>query len=132
MTNHSLTQLQLAIMDVLWTSRDPTLADIHDRLRADRDIAQSTVATLLYRMEDKGVIERWQDDRRYRYRPIVTRESVQESVVSEFSDRAGRLFAGDAAGLVSCLIDAADFDAEQLQRAKELIAARQNELEEGP
>ncbi len=128
---YSLTELQLAIMDILWEGEEPSLAEIHDGLRADRSIAQSTVATLLSRMEAKGVLERYREGRRYRYRPLVSREQVRRSVVSEFSERIERLFAGDAADLVSHLIDAGDFDTEDLARAKKIIAERERELERG-
>jgi predicted transcriptional regulator len=126
----ALTELQLAIMDVLWEHEGAVLTDIHDALRRDRDIAQSTVATLLYRLEDRGVIERWQEGRKYHYRATVSRRDVRRSVVIEFADRTERLFAGDVAGLVSQLLSAGDFDADDLARAREMIAERERELEE--
>jgi predicted transcriptional regulator len=46
------------IMTVLWEKQEATVIDIHDALRSQRRIAQSTVATLLSRMEDKGVVSR--------------------------------------------------------------------------
>lgn len=125
-----LTELQLAIMDILWDNEGILLTEIHDNLRRERAISQSTVATLLYRLEDKGAVERWKDGRRFRYRATISRKEVRRSVVTEFSDRTERLFSGDVAGLVSHLLSVGDFDAADLSRAREIIAQRERELGE--
>jgi predicted transcriptional regulator len=126
----SLTELQLAIMDVLWNRGEAAVLDVHDELRAGRRIAQSTVATLLSRMEDKGVVEHRTVDRQYLYRATVSREQVRRSVVSEFSELTERLFSGDVAGLVSQLLTVRDANPEDLARAREIIEQKERELRE--
>lgn len=127
---YSLTELQLAIMDVLWEQGEATVVDIHDTLRQERRVAQSTVATLLSRLEDKGVVAHRTEDRQYVYRATVSREQVRRSVVGEFSELTGRLFSGDVAGLVSQLLSTRDARAEDLARAREIIERRERELRE--
>lgn len=127
---YSLTELQLAIMDVLWECREATVLDIHDELRKDRRIAQSTIATLLTRLESKGVVSHRVDDRQYVYRATVSREQVRRTVVSEFSELTERLFSGDVAGLLSQLLTTRDAKPEDLARAREIIEQKERELRE--
>ena len=105
---YSLTKLQLAIMHVLWARGEATVLDIHDELRDQRRVAQSTVATLLSRMEDREIVDHRVEERQYVYRARVSEEEVRRSVVHEFSELTGRLFSGDVAGLVSQLLSARD------------------------
>ena len=127
---YSLTELQLAIMDVLWECREATVLDIHDELRKDRRIAQSTIATLLTRLESKGVVSHRVDDRQYVYRATVSREQVRRTVVGEFSELTERLFSGDVAGLLSQLLTTRDAKPEDLARAREIIEQKERELRE--
>lgn len=127
---YSLTELQLAIMDVLWEKGEATVAGVHDALREERRVAQSTVATLLSRLEDKGVVAHRAEDRQYVYRATVSREQVRRSVVGEFTELTERLFSGDVAGLVSQLLSTRDARPEDLARAREIIERRERELRE--
>ena len=126
----SLTELQLMIMTVLWEKREATVLDIHDALRNERRIAQSTVATLLSRMDEKGVVTRREDGRQYLYSAAVTPEQVRRSVVSEFAGLTEKLFSGDVASLVSQLLSVKNANPEDLARAREIIEAREKELKE--
>lgn len=127
---YSLTELQLAIMDVLWERGEATVVDVHEALRRERRVAQSTIATLLSRLEDKGVVEHRTEDRQYVYRAAVSEEDVRRSVVGEFSELTGRLFSGDMAGLVSQLLNARDVEPEDLARARKIIKEKERTLRE--
>lgn len=76
--NVSLGDLERAIMDVLWDDKDGpglTVREVSERL-TDRDLAYTTVMTVLSRLETKGVTTRERDGRAWRYRPASTRESM--------------------------------------------------------
>ena len=124
----SLTELQLMIMTVLWERKEATVLDIHDALRNERRIAQSTVATLLSRMEEKGVVARREEGRQFLYRAAVSPDQVRHSVVSEFAGLTSRLFSGNVASLVSQLISVNETDPADLARAKEIIEQKEREL----
>ena len=129
--SYSLTELQLAIMQVLWEREEASVLDLHDALRAERRIAQSTVATLLARMEKKGLVAHRQDGRQYLYRALVSEGSVRRSVVAEVSGLFGRLFEGDVAEMVSHLLRQSDVEAEDLARLRRMIQEREAELKGG-
>lgn len=74
----SLGDLEQAIMDVLWSDRGDrglTVREVLDGLTG-RDLAYTTVMTVLSRLEAKGVTARERDGRAWRYRPAATRESL--------------------------------------------------------
>jgi BlaI family penicillinase repressor len=116
------------IMTVLWEKGEATVLDIHDALRNDRRIAQSTVATLLTRMEEKKVVKRREDGRHFLYKAAVTPDQVRRSVVGEFAELTDKLFSGDVASLVSQLLSVKHADPEDLARARKIIEKKEREL----
>ncbi|HKH91498.1 MAG TPA: BlaI/MecI/CopY family transcriptional regulator [Gemmatimonadaceae bacterium] len=115
---HELTELQLAILRLLWERGEATVADIWEALYAERGLAQTTVATLVTRLERRGIVARRTRDRQFVYRATITEADVQHSMVSELTER---LFAGDPAALVSHLISATDMSPGDLARVKRMI-----------
>lgn len=108
---HQLGDLQLAIMRLLWERGEATVAEVHAALLAERGLAPTTIATMLAKMEAKGVVAHRTEGRRFVYRPRVSERAVRRSMVAELTRR---LFAGDSAALVSHLVSEREIDAEEL------------------
>lgn len=126
--SYALTELQADILKVLWARGETTVLDVHDALRAGRRVAQSTVATLLSRMEKKGLVDHRAEGRQYLYRALVDEGQVRRSVVAEFTELAGRLFEGDVATMVSHLLTAQEVERDDLARIREMVERREAEL----
>jgi BlaI family penicillinase repressor len=124
MTAEHLGKLQLAIMRVLWAMGEVTVTDVQKALEATHDLAPTTIATMLKKMEAKGVIAHRIDGRRFIYRPLVTEQGVTRTMVADLADR---LFAGSPSALVSHLLDAHDVDADELEALKKIIDAATKE-----
>lgn len=118
-----LGELQLAIMQVLWQRGEATAADVHAAL-AERGLALTTIATMLTKMEHKGVVGHRAEGRRYIYTPRVSQDQVKRSMVGELKER---LFRGDVTALVSHLLDEHQVSAAELGRLKALIAAHETQ-----
>lgn len=118
-SRHTLGDLQLAIMRVLWNQGEATVADVHHALFDERGLAPTTIATMLVKMEKKGVVTHRADGRRYVYSPTVTEADVRRTMVGELTER---LFAGDTAALVSHLLDEHRTSADELIELKRLIS----------
>src|SRR5207247_10474608 len=78
---HQLTELQLAIMRVIWDRSEATVQEIWEALHAERGLAQTTVATMLSRLERRGVVTRRAQARQYHYRAAVPEQEVQHAMV---------------------------------------------------
>lgn len=114
---HTLGDLQLAIMRVLWGRREASAAEVHAALEAERGLAPTTIATMLTKLEKKGVVDHRTEGRRFVYRPLVSEREVKRSMVGELTER---LFRGDAAALVSHLIAEHEIDPAELAELAEL------------
>jgi len=115
---HELTELQLAILRLLWQRSEATVAELWEALYQERGLAQTTVATLVARLQRRGIVARRTRDRQFLYRATITESDVQHSMVSELTER---LFAGDPAALVNHLLSASDMTPGDLARVKRMI-----------
>ncbi len=123
----TLTELQLAILGILWDRGEATTVEVHERLAGDRALALTTVATLLTRLEKKGVLRHRKEGRQHVYQPTVTRDDVRSSKLRELTET---LFNGDAAALVSHLVDPATVSVTDLSRIRALIRDAEAHLED--
>lgn len=113
-----LGDLQLAIMRVLWQLGEATVTDVHAALLEERGLAPTTIATMLKKMEDKGVVEHRADGRKFIYRPTVTEDHVTRGMVADLTER---LFGGDPVALVSHLISRGEIRQDELTELERMI-----------
>jgi BlaI family penicillinase repressor len=117
-----LGNLQLAIMRVLWQRGEAAVSDVHEDLEPERGLAPTTVATMLAKLERKGVVEHRTEGRRFIYRPRVDEEQVRRSMVD---DLTSQLFHGDVTALVNHLLSGRSIAARELAELRSLITARE-------
>jgi BlaI family penicillinase repressor len=115
---HDITELQLAILRILWQRDEATVAELWEALYEERGLAQTTIATLVARLQRRGIVARRTRDRQFLYRATITEADVQHSMVSELTER---LFAGDPAALVNHLLSASEMTPGDLARVKRMI-----------
>jgi BlaI family penicillinase repressor len=115
---HDLTELQLSILRLLWQQGEATVAELWEALYEQRGLAQTTVATLVARLQRRGIVARRTRDRQFLYRATITEADVRHSMVRELTER---LFAGDPAALVSHLVSASDMAPGDLARLKQVL-----------
>jgi BlaI family transcriptional regulator, penicillinase repressor len=115
---HQLTDLQIAVLRLLWNGGEATVVDIWESLYAERGLAQTTIATVLIRLERRGVVGRRAQARQYLYRPLVTESDVQHSMVGELTER---LFDGDVPALMNHLLTAQEMKPGDLARIREMM-----------
>jgi predicted transcriptional regulator len=87
-----LGQLEAVVMERLWLCDRPLMVrEVLDDLQRDRDIAYTTVMTVLDNLHRKGYVTREKQGRAYRYRPAGTREqhiaTMMEEVLAGSGDR---------------------------------------------
>ena len=115
---------QLAIMRVLWERGEATVAGVQEALDLERPLAYSTVATVMSRMEKKGLITHRAEARVFYYRPVLTEDRVGSSMVGDLVER---VFGGSPSQLVSHLLASDHVDASELERIKRLVSQHKNE-----
>ncbi len=118
MPTEHLGKLQLAIMRVLWGRGECTVAEVHRTLLPSHGLAPTTIATMLKKMEGKGVVTHRSEGRRFIYRPTVSQDAVTRSMVADLKER---LFGGSAAALVSHLLQSHEVDDDELASLRQQI-----------
>jgi predicted transcriptional regulator len=126
--SNQLSDLQLALLRILWDRGEATVADVHTTLHeSDRELAPTTVSTMLTRLEKKGIVTHRADGRQYIYRALVSETDVRRSMLTRLTDY---FFGGDVTALVSHLVDGRDVDPDDLAHIKKLLTERSGESED--
>lgn len=115
-----LSDLQLAVMRVLWSRGEATTADVVADLASERGLAHTTVATLLTRLEKRGVVGQRRDGRSWIYHARASEAEVQRSMVA---DLVASLFGGDSTALVAHLVSADEVSAGDLAAIRARLRA---------
>lgn len=115
----TLSELQIALMRVLWSRGETSTADVAAELAQARGLKHTTIATLLTRLEKRGVVAQRRDGRQLFYRAMVEEADVRRSMVA---DLIGALFAGDAQELVAHLVQESEVAPGDLAKIKRRLA----------
>jgi BlaI family transcriptional regulator, penicillinase repressor len=117
-----LSDVQLAFLRALWARPGSTVTQVKEFLQSEhRDLAPTTVATQLGRLEKKGLVEHEVDGRQFHYRAQVTEQEVKRSVLARVTEG---LFRGDVTALVHQLLEHDQISPADLDKVKRLIEAR--------
>lgn len=125
---HELTDLQLAIMQEVWSRGTATVTDVHDALVDSTGLAKKTVGTMMMRLEKQGFLVHHADGREFVYEPTVSRAEVGKAKVRNVLDR---LFGGSLHALVSHALEAKDVAPGDVERVRALIADYEKQEKKG-
>jgi BlaI family transcriptional regulator, penicillinase repressor len=114
--SEQMTPLELEIMQVLWDTGPATVQQVQKELK--RELAYTTVQTMLTVLHRKNKVKRTLKDKAYIYKPAVSRTKFTGHAVREFIDR---LFGGSAEGLVINLLQEKHLTREKLAELHTLI-----------
>lgn len=87
-------------MEHLWSTDEPqTVRQVHEALSARRELAYTTVMTVLQRLAKKDLVYQQRDDRAHRYAPVHGRDELVASLMVDALQQADES-GGRAAALV--------------------------------
>jgi predicted transcriptional regulator len=109
---------ELQIMKVVWDRGRVTVRDVYEVLRERRQIAYTTVMTMMTILDQKGFLKRSPGEgRAFVYEPARSQQTVMRATVNEFLER---VFGGSANPLMLHLIEdqhLTEKDLDELRRA---------------
>lgn len=117
----SLSALQLELMRALWAREEASVADLAAALADKRDLAHTTVATLLTRLARRGLVAARRDGRQLLYRAAVAEPEVRRSMVG---DLLRTVFGGDPKALLTHLLSEREVNVRDLDRVRDLLARK--------
>jgi len=123
---HRIGDLQLEILKVLWDREEAAVAEVSEALRRKRKrpLAYTTAATMLRKMEARGLVKHRAEGRRFIYRAAVAAEAVASGMTTHVLDR---LFEGRLASMVHHLLTRREVSHKELDEIERLIRARREE-----
>lgn len=110
--------LERLVMDVLWelpAGESITVREVHARILGDRDLAYTTVMTVMDRLARKGLVGQEKAGRAYRYSAAATRAAMTADLMHDTLEDFSEDDRGSA--LVAFVSDAKPEDIEALRRA---------------
>lgn len=112
------------VMDFVWSHGPCSAEACREALKPSRPLKESTVRTILRRLEEKGFVTHETAGRTYIYRAAEGRRNVAVRAVKNIIDR---FCGGSAEELVIGMVDNAVIDRKQLERLTRKIAAQKTE-----
>jgi predicted transcriptional regulator len=118
-----LTDLENQIMHAVWAAEPCTVEDVHRIVAATRSLKETSVRTLLRRLESKGYIRHEEQGRAYVYRSAEPARSVAGRAVRQIIDR---LCQGSVEELVSGMVEAKVLSNSELDRLETFVRNRKS------
>lgn len=113
-----LTDVELELMTILWKLGEGSVNDVIEGLPEDRDLAYTSVSTILRILEQKGVLKTRKEGRGHIYIPQLKKTEYETRAVRDMVDR---VFEGTPLAMVRQLLGSGDIKSEDLQELKSLI-----------
>ncbi len=122
-SEQALTPLELEIMSVLWECGPANVQTVQARLKT-RELAYTTVQTMLNVLVRKGKVKRRLKERAFIYRPVLSRQNAVSQAVGDILDR---FFGGSADSLVMNLVESRQLTPEKLGEIQKLLEHSEEE-----
>jgi BlaI family penicillinase repressor len=114
----TLTQQELAIMKVIWRLEKATVREVYEALLETRQIAYTTVMTMMGILEKKGYLKKSLAERAHVFTPVKKRQQVVGAMVRDFVER---VFDGASDSLLLALAKDNKLTDKQKRIVKQLI-----------
>jgi predicted transcriptional regulator len=112
------TDQELEILKVIWQRGQASVREVYNDLLKQREIAYTTVLTMMGILERKGHLQKTRGERAYVYSPVESQDETQQRMVKEFVDR---VFNGSAGPLLVHLVADSAISKEELAEVESLV-----------
>jgi BlaI family transcriptional regulator, penicillinase repressor len=120
-----LTERELELMHIFWKEGELTAADVRDQLAGEgRDLAYTTVATLVRILMEKGFLEQTEHERPFRYRPVRSYEEVSGNLLSDLIEK---VFGGSREQLLVRLMEQRRLSRKERETLDEILNNRREQ-----
>jgi predicted transcriptional regulator len=118
----SLTRFEMEVMQALWGLGRASVREVQEHLPEKKQVAYTTVQTIVRRLEEKGVLRRVRKiGNAFIFEPLITRSAAQRGLITQLLD----LFGGSVRPMMSHLVEVGKLRVEDLQEIEVMLAAKQ-------
>jgi predicted transcriptional regulator len=113
-----LTEVELELMTILWRLGEGSVAAVLEELPKGRDLAYTSVSTMLRILEQKGILKTRKEGRGHVYIPELSKSDYEAKTVKHVVER---VFDGTPVALVKQLLNNVKMSKEELEELKKLL-----------
>lgn len=115
------TEVELEIMNAVWNLGVCTVKEVQTTLQSSRELAYTSVATMMKILEQKGALSSQKDDRVHTYHTLISREDYELGSLKHLADN---VFQGDPSAMVMRLLTESKISKEELQNIQKILDER--------
>jgi predicted transcriptional regulator len=116
-----LTEVELELMSIIWEKPSITVREVVDTIAQIRDLAYTSVATIMKILEKKKILKSQKSDHAHVYSPLLTREEYESTTLRLLTKN---VFQNDPTTMVMRLLNESDLDHADLKAIKKLVDDR--------
>ena len=116
-----LTEVELELMGIIWERDQVTVKDVVDALPKSRDLAYTSVATVMKILENKKMLVSQKCDRAHTYHPLVSRAKYESTSLRHLTKN---VFQNDPSSMVMKLLNESQLSQEELQAIRKILNER--------
>ena len=91
-----LGDLEAEVMKIIWKANRATVRDVYEQLRLEKNLAYTTIMTIMSRLAEKGLLSKESQGNAYVYTPTISERDFAKRLVSEVLDSLMEEFAEPA------------------------------------
>ncbi len=121
----NLGELQAAAMNAVWDLGEATVGQVREKLASEKELAYTTVLSVMQKLEKAGWLQHRTDGRTYVYLPRRSRTDAGRNALRQFTER---MFGGDPLVLFEHLVDDERLTDSELAQLRKILERRRKEL----
>ena len=117
-TEKLLTDVELELISILWRLGEGAVSDVLEHLPKERDLAYTSVSTILRILEQKGVLKARKEGRGHIYVPVLKKSEYESKTIRHVVDK---VFDGTPVALVKQLLDTVEIGEAEIAELRKLL-----------
>lgn len=116
-----MTEVELQLMNIIWSLGSCTVKEVQTEISRERELAYTSIATIMKILESKGFIKSTKTDKAHMYSPLIPKENYEAQSLELMAEN---LFQGDSSMMVMRLLDNSKFSQKDLEAIREVLNSR--------
>jgi predicted transcriptional regulator len=116
-----LTEAELQLMNCIWSLGSCTVKEVQTEVSKEKDLAYTSVATIMKILEGKGILKSTKSDKAHIYTSLISKEDYEKQSLDYLAEN---LFQGDSSVMVMRLLDSSNLSTQELKAIREVLDSR--------
>lgn len=122
---YNLTPVELELMEILWEIGKGTVREVMAYLPENRNLAYTSVSTILRILEQKKIVSTQKSGRQHIYIPKINKQAFASHSIKKM---VNQVFSGSPVELVSYLVNKNDLTVDDITAIQKIVNAKKKEL----